>query len=185
MQNITAILSSYVLWHIFNSLWPSEVIWRHRSGSTSVQLMACCWLGAQWHYLNQRWVLINEVLCHSPESEFTASIQANTLLNYFGNYRKISSISLTKCRKNVSRLGLHVYLLYILGLDKWISSHALIGMWLLIHMDGIWQHTVPMKRNRDPTGYGIYTTRHVEHIPWISHANIYILSPCSVPHKHG
>ena len=36
----------------FNSLWPSDTIWRHKSGSTLDQVMACC-LTAPSHYLNQ------------------------------------------------------------------------------------------------------------------------------------
>ena len=28
--------------HQVNSLWPSDTIWRHRSGSTLAQVMACC-----------------------------------------------------------------------------------------------------------------------------------------------
>ena len=35
-----------------NSLWPSDTIWWHRSGSTLSQLMACCW-AAPSHYFNQ------------------------------------------------------------------------------------------------------------------------------------
>ena len=38
----------------FNSLRPSDAIWRHRSGSTLAQVMACC-LTAPSHYLNQCW----------------------------------------------------------------------------------------------------------------------------------
>ena len=34
------------------SLWPSDAIWRHKSGSTLDQVMACC------HYLNQCWPII-------------------------------------------------------------------------------------------------------------------------------
>ena len=34
-----------------NSLWPGDAIWRHRSGSTLAQVMACC-LMAPSHYLN-------------------------------------------------------------------------------------------------------------------------------------
>ena len=30
-----------IMWIILNSLWPSDTIWRHRSGSTLVQVMAC------------------------------------------------------------------------------------------------------------------------------------------------
>ena len=33
------------------SLWPSDATWRHRSGSTLTQVMACC-LAAPSHYLN-------------------------------------------------------------------------------------------------------------------------------------
>ena len=37
---------------VFNTLRPSDAIWRHRSGSTLAQVMACC-LTAPSHYLNQ------------------------------------------------------------------------------------------------------------------------------------
>ena len=40
----------------FHSLWCSDTIWWHRSGSTWVQLMACC-LMAPSHYLNQCWLI--------------------------------------------------------------------------------------------------------------------------------
>ena len=44
----------------FNSLRPSDTIWRHRSGSTLAQVMACC-LIAPSHYLNQCWLIISKV----------------------------------------------------------------------------------------------------------------------------
>ena len=47
-----------------NSLWPSDVIWRQRSGSILTRLMACC-LAAPSHYLNQCWLIISEVQWHS------------------------------------------------------------------------------------------------------------------------
>ena len=53
-----------------NSLWPSDVIWRQGSRSTLAQVMACC-LTAPSHYLNQCWLMITEVLWHSPDSNFT------------------------------------------------------------------------------------------------------------------
>ena len=49
----------------FNSLWPNDAIWRHRSGSTLAQVMAYC-LAAPSHYLNQCWLIISNnihVLC--------------------------------------------------------------------------------------------------------------------------
>ena len=53
-----------------NSLWPSDTIWRHRSGSTLVQVMACC-LTAPSHYLNQCWLIISKVQRYSAEKNFT------------------------------------------------------------------------------------------------------------------
>ena len=44
----------------FNSLRPSDAIWRHTSGSTLAQVMACC-LTAPSHYLNQCWLIIRQV----------------------------------------------------------------------------------------------------------------------------
>ena len=47
-------------WLYFNSLRPSDAIWRHRSWSTLAQVMACC-LTAPSHHLNQCWLIISEV----------------------------------------------------------------------------------------------------------------------------
>ena len=58
-----------------NSLWSSDAIWRHRSGSILAQVIACC-LTAPSHYLNQYWFIISEVFWHSPKSNFTASAAA-------------------------------------------------------------------------------------------------------------
>ena len=53
-----------------NSLWPSDTIWRQRSGSTLAQGADCC-LTASSHYLNQCWLIISEVQWHSHKSNFT------------------------------------------------------------------------------------------------------------------
>ena len=68
-----------------NTLWPTDAIWRHRSGSTLAQAMACC-LMAPSHYLNQCWLLIIDVLWHSSESKFTARAQATILHNELQSY---------------------------------------------------------------------------------------------------
>ena len=60
--------------HNFNSLWPSDAIWQHRSGSTLLQVMACC-LTAPSHYLKQCWLIIKCVLWHSPEGNFTKHVK--------------------------------------------------------------------------------------------------------------
>ena len=62
-----------VVAELIQSLWPSNIIWRHRYGSTLAQVMACC-LAAPSHYLNQCWLTIKGVLWHLPESNFTRSI---------------------------------------------------------------------------------------------------------------
>ena len=58
----------------FNTLWPSDAIWRHRSASLLDQIMACCLMGPS-HYLNQCWLIINEVLWHSPEGTSLGNAQ--------------------------------------------------------------------------------------------------------------
>ena len=49
---------------VISPLWPSDAIWRYRSGSTLAQVMACC-RTAPTHYLNQCWPIISEVQWHS------------------------------------------------------------------------------------------------------------------------
>ena len=44
----------YPVTSLLNSLWPSNNIWWHISGSKLAQVMACC-LKAQSHYLRQCW----------------------------------------------------------------------------------------------------------------------------------
>ena len=67
-KDVPLAVTSFVFWGVrnleFNSLRPSDTIWRHRSGSTLAQVMACC-LTAPSHYLNQYWLIISEVLWDS------------------------------------------------------------------------------------------------------------------------
>ena len=71
-----AAVSVSTLMGTLNSLWPSDAIWWHRSGSTLAQVMACC-LTAPSHYLNQCWLIMNGVLWHSPKTNFTGSAHDN------------------------------------------------------------------------------------------------------------
>ena len=77
---VLVILQSY-----FNSLWPSDTIWRQRSRSTLFQVMACC-LTAPSHYLNQCWLIISEVLWYSHENRFTVKAQEIYPWYEFENY---------------------------------------------------------------------------------------------------
>ena len=47
-----------------NPLWSGDTIWRHRSGSTSAQVVPCCMVVPS-HYLNQCWLIIIKVYWHS------------------------------------------------------------------------------------------------------------------------
>ena len=59
---------------LINSLWPSDAIWRHRSGSSLTQVMPCCQMA--WHnYQNQCWLIVSEFLWHLPEGSFTGNLQ--------------------------------------------------------------------------------------------------------------
>ena len=57
--------------------WPSDAIWQHRTGSTQVQVMACC-LTAPSHYLIQCWLVINIGPWHSSENII---IRSKAILN--------------------------------------------------------------------------------------------------------
>ena len=71
-------------WQV-NSLWPSDTIWRQRSGSTLAQVMACCLMAAS-HYQNQCWLFIFKssdihIMAISQEMPQT-SITKNPFENY-------------------------------------------------------------------------------------------------------
>ena len=61
---------------VYLTLWPSDTIWRQRSGSILAQVMACC-LTAPSHYLNQCWLIISEVQWHSYKDNFTYASTIN------------------------------------------------------------------------------------------------------------
>ena len=55
------------MWLISNSMWLSDTIWWQRSESTLARVLAWC-LTAPSHYLSQCWLIINDILRHSPEA---------------------------------------------------------------------------------------------------------------------
>ena len=72
----------------FNSLWPSDAMWWHRSKSTSDQVMPC-FLTAPSHYLNQCWFIIGAVLwyftCGHFQSRFRQWHVAWSAPNHYSN----------------------------------------------------------------------------------------------------
>ena len=67
-------IDSFCMNHSFNSLRPSDAIWRQWSWTTLAQVMACC-LTAPSHYLNQCWLITRGVLWHTSESSFAGIAQ--------------------------------------------------------------------------------------------------------------
>ena len=90
---ICSILSLALIYNygqsLFNSLGPSDAIWRQRSGSTLARVMACC-LTAPRHYLNQCWLIISKVEWHSPKGEFTRDTSAINRYNHLENFNLVS-----------------------------------------------------------------------------------------------
>ena len=128
-----------------NSLWPSDAICRHWSQSTLTQVMACC-LTAPSDYPNQCWLLISEVLWHSPVSNFASSIQATIPYNEFENYTfKINAASLRGQWVKELMFMIDIQYTYV-GWQLWIkmfSPHPLHVTILLMtdHMQCLCLHT--------------------------------------------
>ena len=81
----------YVTQYLFYSFSTSNTIWRHKSGSTLAQVMACC-LTAPSHYLNQCWLVIGKVQWLSSECNFTRyTLAIITEISLKTNYIKFCS----------------------------------------------------------------------------------------------
>ena len=59
-----------LMYFIFNSLWPSDAMWRFRTWSILVQAMARCRQAAS-HYLRPCWLTIGAALCNFAISKTT------------------------------------------------------------------------------------------------------------------
>ena len=55
---------------LYNPSWLGDIIWRQRTESILVQVMAWC-LMAPSHYLNQYWLTIIKIRWHSSQGNFT------------------------------------------------------------------------------------------------------------------
>ena len=101
----------------FNSLGPSDAIWRQRSGSTLAQVMACC-LMAPSHYLNQCWLTISKIKWRSSKGKFTRDTSAINHWNYLWN--QVPRISFKFPRGQWVKITIEI-------------SRNLIDLWVLTH----------------------------------------------------
>ena len=96
--------------HKFNSLWPSNAIWWHGTGSTLAEVMACC-LTAPSHYLNWCWLLSSEVQWQSITwGQIHKRYVSHQLLNLnwkllIWNFYQISLESLHICVTKLTIIG--------------------------------------------------------------------------------
>ena len=92
---------------IFNSLWPSNAIWRRGSGSTLARVMACC-LTTPSHYLNQCWPPINTVQWlpsggthRKLHSDLPGANELTVILKYMTQpYRDVISVVMPNYHRN-------------------------------------------------------------------------------------
>ena len=70
---------------LFNSLWPSDAIWRQKTGSTLARVMVCC-LAEPSHYLNQCWLITSKVQWHSCEGNVARDTSTSNYLNQVEKY---------------------------------------------------------------------------------------------------
>ena len=75
-----------------NSLWPSDTLWWHKSGSTLTQIMTCC-MKAPSHCLNQRWLIISEMLFRSLRTISREMLK----MSIFGMILDIDNLRLQHC----------------------------------------------------------------------------------------
>ena len=88
-----------------NLVWPSDAMWRVRTGSTLSQVMACC-LTVPSHYLNQCSLVISDDLWHSHEGNFTGNAQDVYPWYKFQGYQfKITTASPGRHRVNRLYMG--------------------------------------------------------------------------------
>ena len=99
-------------------------MWRQISGSTLLQVMACC-LTVPSHYLNQCWLIISELQWHSYTGNVTRDASTINHWNAFQNY--ISKISLKFPRGQWVKLLIYAIMqescLHLLGWGGKRCSH--------------------------------------------------------------
>ena len=109
-------ICAIIRWHMqlrgINSVWPSDAIWRHRSGLTLAQVMACC-LTALSHYLSQCWLITSKVHWQSFE----------------GNFKKIPQPPFTKISLEMTYLKLNWN---IPGANEFMKTRVLLNSHIIL-----------------------------------------------------
>ena len=123
MMNWYTVLESWL-----NSLWPSDVIWRHRSGSTLAQVMACC-LTAPSYYLNQCWLITSKVHWHSLRAILQHQSLKSAWKSLFSNFFQISLGPMSKFKKSLLIRWMPVVHDFAAILFLWEMGQIDIAIW--------------------------------------------------------
>ena len=146
-----------------NSLWPSDAIWRHRSGSTLAQVMACC-LTAPSHYLDWCWLTISKIQWHSSEGNFTRD---NSAINISICWK----ITYLRFQSNLPGANELTHWDWVTYLYHWIGSSLVLVM--VRHIFGAsWP--------------GVGVTKPIFSVPLFSQffTMIKTLATCMIPHSY-
>ena len=116
-----------IYWFVLNSLWRSDAIWRHRTGSTLAQVMTCC-LTAPNHYLDQCWRIISRIQWHlyprailyTKDTSAIAITQISLKFTYLKFYSNLSWVN------KLMAASLELEIAYdrpTAGEIEWINNH--------------------------------------------------------------
>ena len=147
----SATLTQLGSWCKIYSLWPSDTIWWHKSGSTLTHVMACC-LVASNHYLNQCWLIISKVQWHPSEINVTRDTSVTeislkiTYLNFCSNLPGTNELTgsmccvIAQCKRNIpSNLLFNTFKLHLFHSNKLItfSLVSFFFNWILVDINEI------------------------------------------------
>ena len=112
----------------FNSLWPSDAIWRQRSGSTLAQVMAITWTNVDWSSVKSSDIHIRAISQEMPQPSIIKICLKIICLKFTSNFpganefRKVRSLP----------ASLITYFFFYTGtydIAMWHMSHMQLVIW--------------------------------------------------------
>ena len=102
---------------LISSLWLIDAIWRHRTGSTLAQVMACC-LTAPSHHLHQCWLIISSAAAkQSPSRQMRPMKLSGDITKYWSDWQPKNFFCQNPCQIVPNDAAM---------LDVWLSKYAFL-----------------------------------------------------------
>ena len=117
-----------------NSLWPSDAIWRQRSGSTLARVMACClkapshsWTNVDWSSVKSNDIHIRAVSQEMPQLSITKICLKITCLKFHSNFPRANALNQSGLiiSPNPMNRELWIKMLLIFSFRKSIGKYVL------------------------------------------------------------